>query len=434
MKVRAIVERWKTYRRTKKPFTERHPRIHAFWNRSAVRRARRITKRLGQAVILFHILTQAGYWTNQAHHQLRPSILRQQFEQQYGVKLRGWKSSIEEDGSLMSNYAEVFDAEYHIRPFKLGQLTVEAKEYWKKDLIDQFSFLLTSGHAGYYTPYLGRINVNHGERRYTLIHEIKHHMTYDVLKSNPKFKQEWEEISADEKGNSYYRNSIEQVASRFRGINFLVRQKPNYIERGFVSEYAQMNFYEDVAELCETMQDSANIREKNEWFFGKTPNRRIRQKVELAIRYGLLPPEIMERIRLTVLNLDAADPHEATREKVDTYLRESALFLKHFPNSIYSGEMHANRGDFLKMKKIRNEAEREYFACLEAPHKDMMSYLSALNGLMELYWDVPEKRKIFDQAYNQEYWRRFKLGDPLLPKIGINDWLEQQGIRFPRRN
>lgn len=433
MKARSIIERWRKYRGPKKPFAERHPVLHKFWNRTAVKRMKRITKRLGYAIILFHILTQAGYWTNQVYHQQNPSLLRRQFEQLYGVKLRGWKSSIEEKGSLMSNFAEVLDAEYHIRPFRMGPLTMEANDYWKKDFVDQMATIFTSGHSGYYVPHLSRININQGERRYTLIHEIKHHMTYDALQKNPEFREEWEKLSRDQKGNSYYMNFAEQTASRFRGTNLLVRRRPNFIERGFVSEYAQTNFFEDVAELCETMQDSANLREKYEWLFGKTPNQRIRKKIELAIKYGLLPPEIVERIRLTVLSLDAANPYEATQEKIDNYLSESALFLRQFPKSIYVGEMHANRGNFFSTRNMKSEAEKEYFACLEARHKDITSYLSALNGLLEIYRDVPEKKAIFDRAYNQEYWRRFRAGDPLLPKIGINDWLEQQGIRFPGR-
>lgn len=280
MKWNRIYKKWQLARAIrKKEKTTREPLRRRVWNHPSSRRARTVTKHLAKAVLVFHLLTQVGHWSNTAYHRMNPSRMRQQFEQAFHTQLRGWGADIENEPELITAYANIIEREYRTRPFTFNSLVIEPAEYWKQNMAEQLVTIFKTYRMGHYERMWRKIGLsNHlhdSDAESVLRHEIKHHKIYDVVEKHPEFEREWKKLVLDEHGQSMYLSKVAQTVSNFRLIHRLVKRNNNEKinhSLGFISNYARTNFHEDAAELCEYMEYDGNYTEKNEIIQDKNKN------------------------------------------------------------------------------------------------------------------------------------------------------------------
>lgn len=148
----------------------------------------------------------------------------------------------------------------------------------------------------------------------------------------------------------------------------------------------------------------------------------MRAKIMLALKYGLLPPELPELITL-LASMD--HPDGKTTEKMNKQLREAAAILQRHPNSVFACELHFTRGFLLARLGRAKEADEAYKRSLTVPYKDVDRYSTALSNLA--HSTNPHIAAGYTEA-QKEYFRRKEQGDPFLPRLGVNDFLEKRGL------
>lgn len=407
---------------------------------------KKTTKRAVAAVVLFHALTNLGYFTNYAYHKMNPSKLRQEFARVHGIELQGWRADIEFNPKLVTSIGMAVQSEKMSGPFSMGSITLESENYLKKNILDQLEKVATSGHSAYATP--GRVSSNSdngaGWRTTAAIHhEIKHIKTFELLKRNPEFKLEWKKVSTDANGNDLYLSVSDEIKSRVKGLGGFIDPKkldPKKCEElGFITPYARTNFYEDVAELGEAAEELTTYEGSNpfyDWIFGEKKNLRIIAKVSLAQKYRIVPKEFTVFVHLFGNYRKAfhnapeggIGDEKAGRE----YLEESEQFMVRFPDSKYCPQIHSVRAYFIQALEYGNQSNKraihEYLEVLKRPPLSS-AYPAAIEKLAELYREAnqPGLASRVDEAY-KEYYRRFDSGDQRLAVIGVKDVLEKAGI------
>lgn len=190
---------------------------------------KRVLKRSLEGILLFHLATQANYSLNDVLNQVKPSEQRAQFQEEFGFPIRGFRKDIEGDPERLELIANALRKELLEKPFQLRSFRIESNQYLRKSFLDQLAKLVTVGHAGYY--FWDSISVVSSPHPSTVHHEVKHAKTFDVLEENPQFRERWEALAKDEKGNSLYFNPAEQVCSRFKGLHHLVGRDKKILKK-----------------------------------------------------------------------------------------------------------------------------------------------------------------------------------------------------------
>ncbi len=408
--------------------------------------AKTAIKRSLQAVLVFHLGTQAYHTSNDLDHRFCPSPERAAFREEFGFPLDGFKEDIEDNKGALPRLALVLHYERSERALGINSIEVFPENYLKKPLIEQMFHLAGGDDKNHYRPIINDIAMGKYALHsfYAVHHEIKHAKTFSVLEEYPEFKEKWEALARDETGNSLYQGRFKEF---FSGNSLLGRilQMESFSEeenskQGFISNYSRTDFYEDVAELCE----EAESMEPNQLsrLLYEEQNQKIISKIELAQEYGLISPEFSEFAWTNYIYIQLDDefpllentpPSEDTIERYNYFLRESGDFLLDNPNSVYSIAVRNLRGKVYEhlspeFKNGTSKAVEEYKLGLASSVKDYYEYIAILERLSFLYASHGEKEKaeLYLEA-NEKYHEGFKGNDISFALKGVNDFLEERG-------
>ncbi len=393
------------------------------------------------AGLAFHCLTQTAYMANDIINAVKPSRVRSEFEDRFGFSIYGWKDHIEEWPQNVSIISDVIQREKITKDFRLRSLTIFEENYHKKSFIDQMKFLISDSPRGYYIN--DDINISEEVPRSTLHHEIKHAKAFDIMAAHPEFRKRWESLSEDRYGNSLYLNSSEQFCAYMRWLDFLVDEEKKDLSDnqslGFITNYARTNVHEDIAELCEAVESEVYTIRKILSDKDNPGTKIIRQKMSLALEYGLIPEDFMDFLRLKDLYREGKSYfHTINFEKMEIFMDESQRFLNKNPDSVYESDIRSKRAYVLRQgihsypepRNTIEDAIREYKLVLASDYKRCAPYAKALRNLKEIYKHNKKddiRSEIMDEAHRR-YWKRFRSGDSGLAAEGVNDFLKENGI------
>ena len=228
---------------------------------------------------------------------------------------------------------------------------------------------------------------------------------------------------------------------------------------GFIDRHSRKNILEDAATLA-TLAESEFVQhyygpiifdERNDRLssgFYHTPTigqfyhkefPLILSKIDIAIKYGIIPRELKDFLRLKTTYFQ----DEAPKYK-DIFADESEQFLKQYPNSNFEIFVRGWRGDIYSLEKNSeqeskiktedcNTALSEYKHGLVARFKGNETYKNFLIDTALTYWKCgnQEKAVLYLNAYS-EYDDRLKSNYFKLPIVGVNDFLEKNGEVLPK--
>ncbi len=391
--------------------------------------------------ILLHGATNIAYQTNSLYHSINRSEKREKFESQFGFPLLGWNEDVEDEQSLRI-VSKTIELEKITRDFKLESMRIESGNYLKKSFVDQWAEIINMGYEGYYLRDKIVIkDITPG----TIVHEIKHAKTYDIVEEHPEFLEKWKKLALGENGQILYWTYSEQFFSKIRGLLRLTeKDEENPAENrrlGFVSDYARKNVYEDIAELGESAEHFPALFVG--WFFGseEEQSEKIKKKVELLQEYGLIPKEFTDFISLEKKRYDIHNDNGYIDEEANDFINRSEEFIRQNPKSVYIGEILRHRASILEEqawmeegmsgngRNLMESATREYKKSLMRCYKNPF-YVSSLKHLARIYKDYFEDSETGQIFFNarDEYYRRF--GEEEYPQISleVNDFLEARGV------
>lgn len=320
-----------------------------------------------KGALLFHIATQAVYTFKDAFHAVAPGPVRAAFQERTGIPLMGNNKDIEKNQSFIDALTETVESEMAEMPFDAKAIRVESGNYLEKSAVQQLVQLITSEWNGYADPITDTIGLKPHADRTTILHEIKHIKTFELLNRNPEFKARWLALATDENGDSLYLNPLEWLGCRIRGLDSLVGDDKENIERnrqlGFVTNYARTDFYEDVAELCEFAETESYML--GTWLKSNSPEMQsIIAKIKLAEEYGLIP---RDTTRFIQLKSDYADSYDGDfhvawviPEKGEEFLRKSRKHLAQYPDSVNAAEIRRMRGMVIENLVLYSGGKSDY--------------------------------------------------------------------------
>lgn len=420
------------------------------YNSGGSKLARRLKKGAAVAAITYAAATQAAYTWNDVKNYLHPSALRVAFKDEFGFPIKGFYGDIEAKPEDIMHMADVFYSEMKAKPFNLRYVRVEPDSALRNDPLTQIIRLITAGYSGYAEPFTDTVAVRASASRDVHRHEIKHAKTFEMLEQHSEFREEWKKLAVDKDGNSLYLNAAENVFYWLKGLNKLVSKEKtqNSAENeklGFVSDYARTNFYEDAAEVAEAAGDEMYFAGRFKAWLYADPNPVIKAKVQLAEKYGMIPKEFSEYVRLATQEDDIfPERFSFDHKKAGEFLKATEEFFGRHKNSLYEGNLRRVRAVIFRKfsqsynmdeEENRKKESEEYYKVLSLPQKGG-EYTLALLNLEERYksmWTLSNQREylelseIYGHAH-EEYYRRFKTGDISVLRTGVDDFLRANGI------
>ncbi|MGV8087186.1 MAG: hypothetical protein ACP5N1_06155 [Candidatus Woesearchaeota archaeon] len=397
-------------------------------------------KTLALGVLLYHGISFGYNTINNVVDEIKTPKEFVEFEKNSGVKIRGYRG--QDVNTDLFAFLNVLHEE-QLKPGELDKIILESPNYFNKGILGQLSQTILTPYSAYYSPMTNNIVMNQNSAS-TLRHEIAHAKTFN----NPRKKellQEWSELAKDKNGNSYYLNPVQQAASRVRLLEKLVQQDSNYSSLGFTSSYAMTNVYEDIAEFV------SDASEFSYSIWDKSRNSPIfEKKLELAVKYELLPKETLEYFKLTdsfnkwcstqsdfdYINQFATYDHylKATDSLRNVFLVNSEQFLQDNYESRFCNEILNNRAvayakGYSSMGTTwSKQSERELKRALMLPNKGT-EYMITVFRLEEihkqLYLEYGNKNPY--TVASKLYLGRRDFLDINLFTIGVNDKLVELG-------
>lgn len=401
------------------------------------------------SLLFLHLATQINYSFNEIRDEVSPSKKQQEFKDEFGFPLIGFSKDLFK-GPDLSNICAAIQYERAQRDFDINFLRVKSKDYLNKSWVEQFDQFFIGG-SSYFNPFDDGISVEKNCRFNTMHHEIKHAKTWEIKKEHPALIDEWKRLALDGDGNSLYLDGTEQFCLRIRFLNGLLNKKKFVTDEnrklGFISDYARINVYEDIAELC--TEAEVNPGDFNKFIYGNDFkhdgdfNPTIVAKLNLAEKYGLIPKEFSEYLEVLKLKTGGMDCdfHKVStnRKKIIPFFVESEKFLNEHPGSIYSINLRVSRAEAYREmcpsnKEDLENAVREYKQALNSGFKDNYCYALSLQYLPVCYSDLGDdkRRELYHEA-QKEWRRRHNSGDILLTKRGVNDFLIARGEKLEVR-
>ncbi len=375
---------------------------------------------------LFHVGTEACYTARQAYLNRNPSRLRQEFYEQFWIPLSGWEEDVEDNSELVSKISEELHRHQILGAVPLKKINVESRNYLKKSFLEQVRFILhgrSRNTAGYYNSESKTIDVFRNTGSGSISHEIAHSKVDYGLEENPGLLERFERISVDRNGKSLYNER------KGRKLEDLTEEEREF---GFLTEYSITSPAEDLAESSRYEQIPEELLFE-EIFVKKNP--KLLEKIRYAKELRIIPYEFEDYVRIKC-DYKEFDDEQKARE----FLKYTDEFLHRNSGSVYECGIHDLRSRVLKHldqiecfrdgKKADYElARRELIKGLKSRFKDREEYTSALFNLRMIYNLRGEKSKadVVSEA-SKEYEKRYSNGKPNLSYVGVNDFLEENGI------
>ncbi len=357
----------------------------------------------------FYAIAQTPNLANNVANSLNPSKIRHEFRHEFGTEILGWNDDVEYSGSNVSAAAIAFSREWRASEFNIAFLRIEPRGFWEKSFWGQY----TNGAGGYFFP--TKVSCTSDCYSSTLIHEIKHAKTFDVIFKDPSFLVKW----MDAMGFFEFKNRSE-------------------VEDAFVSDYAKTNVFEDIAEFTGFMETILGAEFVNEY----KDNEFISKRLELAIEYGLTAKEFPKLMKIVELyhSYFLERLQNNFKARYETFSKECDEFLNENPSSNFEINVREMKAFSAKQLVFANvldvkEAVELYKDALKSGFKDPAAYNDILHELLNFYSpEFPDKRTLSTNEYKtvvaaiQEYDYRLENGDIYLSERGVNDFLEQRGF------
>ena len=274
----------------------------------------------------------------------------------------------------------------------------------------------------------------------TIHHEIKHDKTYDVIKEHPSFLLDWVNIAnRGLEGSAYVGEKWKEKLD-----------SDDFVSNGFISAYSMSNELEDIAVLCAFAESNPNTI-ANDYF----KNDKIKDKLDLASRVGLVPTEFTDYMKMSK-KLKKVYGEELSRED---YFAAVDSFLVENPASIYESGLKYQKAELIDMetavrtKRMKPELMGEQLArkvdqqidlykdVLKSDFKREIEYYFSLgnlgicnlkrarvDGLTEKESSEYRDKAIVYFNAQEEFDRRKSAGDMNLTSVGVNDYLSEKGI------
>lgn len=418
-----------------------------------------VTLSLG-AWIVFNAACQVAYSIASALQEKNPSAEVLALREKFGVRLKGYRMDIER--SDIKQIAAVAHQESLIRPF--GEEVVihpESDRFWRDpgpDLLYSPLFVPPGGTYQHRSdditisqlelPHVPHLMISSG----VLTHEFKHLVTASILEENPAFITQWEEIAQCGEDRPPYTGRVASEFRQFRPVRWLRSnlpekgQRPSYLEekealgrKGLVTRYAGTNAWEDIAELGESALNMGTSPSELSLFVLDESGDFdcMKEKIALAERSGLIPPEASEYARVMGLMhdlylFDFGAPKievSAAPEEIAAAEQAAQEFLDQYPTSIYRGVVAYNYGDLVR-EQDRDDSERSRRAIeifeqgLTGPYKGWFGYASCLGAAAHEYEKLGNQ-EMADRlnAAHDEYKARVARQDVMLTVTGVDDLL-----------
>jgi hypothetical protein len=404
-------------------------------------------------VALFHGVSFVNNSLRDIKDRINPPAEYVTFEKTTGIKIGGYKSEhLNDDLFIFSNILR----EEQITPNELNKIIIEGPNYCSKSFSGQLSETILTKYSGYYSPKTNNIVMN-GINARTLRHELVHARTNN-LDNEEDLLREWSELAKDKNGKSYYMNLTNQALSRVRLLEKLVDKK-SYSDNnlGFVSSYATTNVYEDIAEFVSLVSEDMYVFRTK---YDKSPL--FEKKLQLAVKYDLLPKELIEYSNVIGLfehwdnwkenisnRINELKLHRETKgatsefnfEKYllsqdslkNEFLIQSEKFLQNNSNSRFSNQLINYRADiYAKKGKMETlwtkESETELKRALALSNKgdDYWITLSRLSACQKQLHHKYDENNPYTCALIEYYQRRDNCDTTLFTK-GVNDVLVRMG-------
>lgn len=389
--------------------------------------AAKVFRRSLQAVIGFHLLTQVNYCIRGTSQ----SKERDEFEREFGFAVQGFRGDVEENKEKLSEIADAVQKEKIEKPFDLTAIRISSKHYVGKSIFGQLEHLAIKGgeaYSGINYPLIGRIYINSDSvHSSTVHHEIKHAKTDSLLLNRPEFKQRWVALAVDDDGNDLYTGYVNWVLSKARFVGKWVTRKEvkDYEKAGFITSYAALGFYEDVAETCEEAESRNSFSiDKLIKLLYMEKNEKIIAKINLAQEYDLIPAEFSDYILLQ----KSFQEKEESKEALGALLAESGIFLAEHPASVYEITLRKKRGRMLEKEERYVDAIAEYKLGLLTEYKYHDDYPDLLSDISDCYrkMNKTENSGLYSKA-KERYELGWKANDIHIAVHGVNDFLRENG-------
>ncbi len=389
-------------------------------------RARKFLRAAVKLALALHAGTQANYClTGSQNNEQRAA-----FEKEFGFSVQGFKEDLEDENQNLSKIASAVHKEQLEKQFHLSAIRVSSEHYWRKSIPGQLEHIVIKGgeaYDGINYPFAGRIYLDDDFSIYTVNHEIKHAKTDWLMLHHPEFEERWRISALDAGGNSLYSGYGARIFPKIRLIGDYVDEEAfsgtENEKLGFVSSYARVCFYEDVAEVSEMAERPYSVYAFARLLY-EDKNEKIISKVNLAQEYGLIPAEFSEYIAV----LKAFNEKKESADASDALLDLSGDFLAKHPNSVYKIIIHGERGKIMENKEQRKEAVEEYRLGLKAEYKDPSYYPDIISSISSCYEKMgdDEKAALYQKA-KEIYEAGWKANDVRIAVYGANDFLEENG-------
>jgi len=378
------------------------------------------------AATVFHVGTEVCYTARRTYLDRHPSKLRREFYGQFWVPLSGWEEDIEDNRELASRIAEELHRHQILGTVPLKGINVESRNYLKKSFLEQVRFILHGRNrtiSGYYDNNSKSVDFFRNTDNGSIAHEIAHSKVDYKLEEDPSLLHRFERISIDKNGRSPYNEK------KGRKLEDLTQEER---ELGFLTEYSITSPGEELAESSRYEQMPEELLFE-EIFVKKNP--RLLEKIRYAKELKIIPNEFEDYVRIK------QDYKEFDGEQnAKKFLEDTDKFLHRNSGSVYECGIHGLRSRVLKHlhqiecfrdgKKPDYElAKIELIKGLNSRFKNREEYTSALYNLRMIYDLRGEKSKAdtLSEA-SREYDKRYSNGKPNLSYVGVNDFLEDNGI------
>jgi hypothetical protein len=315
----------------------------------------------------------------------------------------------------------------------IDEIIVEDKNYFSKSLIGKM--LSIGGKHGHANPITNTMTMGSDLPVKSTIHEITHMKTFSNKKKD-ELIAEWKKLAHDTSGNSQYMSFTSMVKS-YCGVEDDGPANPKLDSLGFPTQYARTNVYEDISEFVERELNKVYYSYNTD--FKELSNNIYEKKLDLAIKYGLMPQESKEGYYLKqryAAWVSVQEKNWWNNHVKEDYLIQSEKFLEKYPNSPFFINIVIDRAMVLSNTSNttsplwHEKSEKELQKGLSVPSH--LGYGTILSKLEQLAAQVySHGQESYPNPYSKaitEYNIKVEKFDTSLLETGVNDKLKELGV------
>lgn len=421
-------------------------------------RWRALGKKAGLASFVLLSSFHATTWTQQAidERRARNDPVRVQFQQEFGFPLQGAREEID----VPKRIADFANALHYTNAENISVLKVLPQEYTRRPWYRQAEEMngriaslfgkksVRFDNSGRYIeniPLLPRHQMelegqNPGS---VIIHEIAHAKINAATHRVPSFAEEWLKASGVKK-EVYHPFAVQAlIYLNFIDVPSDLEERESYNKLGFSSKSSVTHWKEDAADLVADGERAMLLfhDQNNDYstryldWLSNSPA--VRNQVKVLEKYGVVPPEFTEGLRL---QREYRAMHEVpTVSQAKTFLRKSEEFLQKHPGTKYEIQVrYARARAYWHLAKLsptpwpnQEAAIDELITGLQGAHKELRNYRNSLQLLKTYAFTIGDKKlESVCAGAIEEHTRRHEANDVTLSRTGVQDYLASHDARF----